>query len=275
MRKEAFTPRMASAALLFAALLSPATAPAQVPEVAAGRLLVEYVPVKTEDYVPYEQVLREQRVLEAVAEELNNSLRMTHDMTVRVQECGDSSATWEPVPHRIRLCYELLQAVLELSVAAAGPDDEERADRWFSGTVTFMVFHMLGHALIDQYGLQTGLDEEVAADQFAMVALGGAVGQPQEVLGALEFLGHAIGSTEAEGLGFLDAHRYTRARFDALACGFAGALPAAIPWLLQMKLLAPAGAPRCGEEFAVIERRWDAWLAPWLRAAPPPAPVVR
>jgi hypothetical protein len=230
-----------------------------------GRFLVEYGPVATEDYLRYEEVLRESRVLESVTASLTRTLRLPHDITVRVEECGGSDASWDLASHRVQLCYELLQAVLELSTAVAGEDDE-RAERWFSGTITFIVFHQLGHALLDVLPLKTGLPSELAADQFAMVALGGAVGQPQEVLGALEFLHHTVGSEDAAGLGFLETHGYDRARVDKLACGFAGALPAAMPWLEQLQLLPLSGPAHCGEGFAATHRQWDLWLAPWVRS---------
>ena len=234
---------------------------------AAGRFLVEYGTVETADYGQYETVLRDEHVLENVAASLNRTLRLPGDVTLRVEECGDSAATWNRAARRVSLCYELLQAVLELSLAVAG-DDEDRADRWFSGMTTFIVFHQLGHALGDVLDLPDLPTPETAADQFAMVALGGAVAQPQEILGALEFLDYAVGNENAAGLGFIEAHAYDRARVDRLACGFAGALPAALPWLEQLKLLPAAGAVRCGEEFASIDRQWDERLAPWLRAPP-------
>lgn len=236
-----------------------------------GRFLAEYGPVSNEDYVRYEEVLRADRVLENVTASLTHSLRLPQDITVRVEECGSSDADWDPVTRRVRVCYELLQAVLELSVAAAGEDDEARAERWFSGMTTFIVFHELGHALVDILPLRTTLVPEVAADQFALVALGSAVGQPQEVLGALEFLRHTVGNEAAEGLGFIENHGYDRVRVDRLACGFAGALPATQPWLEELRLLPAAGAAHCGEEFAALDHQWDQWLAPWLRT--PPAPV--
>lgn len=233
-----------------------------------GRFLAEYGPVTNEDYLRYEEVLRAGRVLENVTASLTRSLRLPQDITVRVEECGASDADWDPATRRVRVCYELLQAVLELSVAEAGEDGEARAERWFSGMTTFIVFHQLGHALVEVLPLRTLLAPEIAADQFALVALGSAVGQPQEVLGALEFLRHAVGNDAAEGLGFLENHGYDRVRVDRLACGFAGALPAALPWLEQLRLLPAVGAVRCGEEFATLDRQWDQWLAPWLRVPP-------
>lgn len=235
-------------------------------EAGNGRFLVEYGPVTNEDYARYEEVLRADRVLENVTASLTRSLRLPQDITVRVEECGASDADWDPATRRVRLCYELLQAVLELSVAAAGEDDDARAERWFSGMTTFIVFHQLGHALVDVLPLRTLLAPEIVADQFALVALGSAVGQPQEVLGALEFLRFAVGNEQAEGLGFLENHGYDRVRVDRLACGFSGALPATLPWLEALRLL-PESAARCGEEFATIDRQWDQWLAPWLRVA--------
>ena len=236
-------------------------------EAGQGRFLAEYGPVSNDDYLRYEEVLRADRVLENVTASLTRSLRLPHDITVRVEECGASDAAWDPDTRRVRVCYELLQAVLELSVAEAGEDGEARAERWFSGMTTFIVFHQLGHALVEVLPLRTALAPEIAADQFALVALGSAVGQPQEVLGALEFLRYAVGSEEAEGLEFLESHGYDRVRVDRLACGFAGALPAAMPWLEQLRLLPAVGAARCGEEFATLDRQWDQWLAPWLRAS--------
>jgi len=253
-----------------AAGVSSSTPPAK-PAAADGRFLAEYGPVTNEDYLRYEEVLRADRVLENVTASLTRSLRLPQDITVRVEECGSSDADWDPVTRHVRLCYELLQAVLELSVAAAGEDDEARAERWFSGMTTFIVFHELGHALVDVLPLRTTLVTEVAADQFALVALGSAVGQPQEVLGALEFLRYAVGNEAAEGLGFLENHGYDPVRVDRLACGFAGALPATQPWLEQLRLLPSVGAVHCGEEFAALDQQWDQWLAPWLRIPPAPA----
>jgi hypothetical protein len=86
--------------------------------------------------------------------------------------CGEPNAFYVPDEKSILICYELVDLIVQQAEKAKGPDrrkklpEESRALLAF-GAVTFVMFHEMGHALIDILDLPVTGREEDVADQIA------------------------------------------------------------------------------------------------------------
>jgi len=177
---------LALVALVFASAALSAdkkdTAPAQrsgktPPANAAAKAKVEVTYLPADSPVSENGLLKlkEWNYLEAIAEAVETSIRLSKPLSLVGQPCGEPNALYvrEGSDRRsIVICYELVDLIVQQAEKAKGPDrrkklpEESRALLAF-GAVTFVTLHEMGHALIDILDLPiTGREEDVA-DQIA------------------------------------------------------------------------------------------------------------
>ncbi|HYR27642.1 MAG TPA: DUF4344 domain-containing metallopeptidase, partial [Thermoanaerobaculia bacterium] len=131
-----------------------------------GQLKLAYRNLNKPERKEIADVFREVRLFEDVVDELNRGLVLPHDIDVRVQECGEVNAFYDPNNKRMTLCYELFDHLMG-SFASDEELDEEEAGSKAVAALVFMFYHELGHALIDVYNLPVTGREEDAVDQLA------------------------------------------------------------------------------------------------------------
>ncbi|MCX4541652.1 DUF4344 domain-containing metallopeptidase [Streptomyces sp. NBC_01565] len=115
------------------------------------------------------RALRERRVVESAATELNGYLDLPYEVTLLGRSCAGEGSGYDPGARLIELCYEDLTEQRELfETAGRRPAEEEAA-----AVMTETVFHEAGHALADALDLRFDADraEEDAADAFAALML--------------------------------------------------------------------------------------------------------
>ncbi|MGW3056209.1 DUF4344 domain-containing metallopeptidase [Streptomyces goshikiensis] len=115
------------------------------------------------------RTLRERRVIESAAAELNGYLDLSYEIALLGRSCGGEGSGYDPGARLIELCYEDLTEQRELfETAGRRPAGEEAA-----AVMAETVFHEAGHALADALGLRFDNDraEEDAADAFAALML--------------------------------------------------------------------------------------------------------
>lgn len=210
--------------------------------------------------------MREEKVLEEVATDLNGLLRLPGDVVLTYLQCGDPNAFYIPGRQSgmVVLCFELLDA-LDHEFAKTGRTGEA-LDQAVADAATFALFHEVGHALVDVLRLRPATKEEDAADQLATYVL--ADGNDEEELTAL----HAAVAfdlmarrPEAQRLSFLDHHSLGEERFDNILCWLYGDAPGKYEDLVRDGTLPKARAQGCQKEWQTIEARWNKDLAPALR----------
>lgn len=116
--------------------------------------------------------LKEWNYLEAIAEAVETGFRLPKPLNLVGRPCGEPNAFYVADEKSIFICYELVDLILRQADKAKGPDrrkklPEESRMLLAFGAVTFVMFHEMGHALIDILDLPiTGREEDVA-DQIA------------------------------------------------------------------------------------------------------------
>lgn len=121
---------------------------------------IQYEPPASAQSRDILKALREGRVLESFAAELDGMLRLPRALTLRTRECEEPNAYYNPDNSSIELCYNLLPAIAE-DLATAGIAGE-RLEEAVTHVFSFSLLHELGHALIDILDLAVpGRQEDV------------------------------------------------------------------------------------------------------------------
>lgn len=210
-----------------------------------------------------EQALRESKMLEGLATELNSIVALPRDVTIELLDCGEPNAFYSDQEHRIAVCYELIE-LFDKGFAKVIDTDEEIAEATIGATL-FTFFHELGHALVHELGLPITGKEEDAVDQLATVVLlaGGDDGALMALDGAESFLLEAA-QDGFEQLPFWDEHSLDEQRFYNIVCLVYGSNPDAHGALVESGDLPEERAERCPDEYKQVEGAWDRLLAPHM-----------
>lgn len=266
---------------------TPASAPVPAPTVSAepvraedkGDFKVVYEKVASPDYREIQAIFRGTKLLEEIANALNEELALPVDVTVALRECGTAEASYERETHRISLCYELVSAFATVFLRdARRPEDAERAGAAVGGATVFVLFHEAGHALIDLYQLPVEGREEEAVDQLATLVLlsGGKEGEGAALDGASTLLAQeedAAGKALLNKLPFWSGHGLAAQRFSNVICWVYGKNPAGYQDQVDAATLPPERAQGCAAEYERTSKEWDVLLAPYRKGIAPPAPI--
>lgn len=242
--------RLLAAILLF---LSAAGAEAQI-EVREAKL-------DTGRYKEMAAELKESAVLEEFAQEINAWIRLPAAVGVRFAECGEANAYYDPEPREIWMCFELLDDYYESMEESYDSDDELDAAVWNAFTV--ILFHELGHALIDVLDLPVTGREEDAVDQLAAWSLiDNAEGDDAVLDAALSYYVSAEQSgNEFYDSDFADEHSLDPQRYYNLVCWVYGSDPDKHAALISEEWLPKERAARCPGEYEQIDKAWSRLLA--------------
>lgn len=210
------------------------------------------------------QSLTDGKVLEQLAEVLNDELALPQSIDLAMGECGQANAFYQPVDYRITLCYELLvQVAADL---ARGGQTQEEQEQLIGGAVIFVFLHELGHALIHVLDLPITGREEDPADQLATVVLadGSEEGASAAAAAAVWFYQSSKG-TRLNRLAFADEHSLGKQRFFNILCWIYGQDPDGHPDLIGPKVLPQNRAERCPGEYQRTASSWEKLLAPYTK----------
>ncbi len=208
--------------------------------------------------------MREAKVLEGLAEELNSLVALPGDVDLALEDCGEANAYYDEQTSKVAVCYELIELFAELFDKRF--DVENEAVEATVGATLFTLFHEVGHALVHELELPVTGKEEDAVDQLAALVLiaGGDEGRLMALDGAESFL---LGQ-EADGfadLPFWDTHSLDEQRFYNIACLVYGADPDNHRELVKSGDLPEERAEGCAQEFEQIDGAWDKILEPHLK----------
>ena len=227
-----------------------------------GRFVAEYVPPSDPAYWNMYTSLRDSRMLEQLAAELNRGLSLPSTVTLATESCGQPNAFYNPQYHRISLCYELL---VDLAARFAGHSNQ---DTLVAGAFTFVFFHELGHALIDVLDLPTTGREEDAVDQLSVLMLlesdDHEFGESATAAAASWFL-RRTGTQGFTASDYADEHGLGPQRFYNILCWIYGHDVARHASLVTQGHLPAQRARRCASEYHQIRSSWERLLQPYER----------
>lgn len=253
---------------------TPTAAPDTSPSTDAGdwpgKMIATYEDATSPEAVRGRDLIKDDHLLEDLAESINESLKLPYDIPLIGKECGVANAYWSPDDKSVTLCYEDADDALNIYTAAG--DDDPAASAINSEVATF--FHESGHMVIDLYDLPvTGREEDVADQLSAYILLApGADGKadPDSVQAVKDFAREFKSYDEQKGgeidQGALaDTHSLDLTRMYNLQCWVYGADPVANADLVGDGLLPQDRADGCEDEYAKLSSSWDTLLGPYLK----------
>ncbi|MFF3327307.1 DUF4344 domain-containing metallopeptidase [Streptomyces sp. NPDC002889] len=224
-------------------------------------------------------VIRKSRVLEQVAEWVNKSVALPHDLVVKVTDKvppGVTDAVTQPdgrtiyVPPAFLTQIEgvLSNVVKTVERPALFPEAMFNADDLTALSTQFIFGHEMGHALQRQLLLPNlGLEED-AADGFASFYTVNEVGPGPSLAAAILFdeLARAEGRLTLEGLS--SDHPVTQQRVFHFLCYLEGSDPKKFYGpLVGAGYLPKTRAPLCPQAWAMLDYGWWTQLQPHFTEA--------
>jgi hypothetical protein len=235
----------------------------------AGRMIPRYEEAQTEEAQRGRQLMAEAKLLETVAQQVNDILNLPYDVGAVGKQCGEANDYWDPNANEIQLCYEDIQQSEQRFAANGNPDATTAAvDATISG-----FYHELGHATLAIYQLAfTGREEDVA-DQLSafMLLTPGADGKPYPngvriaTDTAQDWKLSAKQDGDANELPFWDGHPMDIQRMYNWECWIYGSDPVANANIVASGDLPEDRAGNCEDEFQNMAKAWHQLLGPHLR----------
>lgn len=234
----------------------------------------DYVRVKDPDYREWNEAFRQERALEAIADELNKIVRIPTAVALSFDECGESNAYYDPDEQRVTMCFEMAEEVVEMF---GEERSEDELDDLVAGTLLFFLGHEVGHALTHVLDLPITGREEDAVDQLAVLLLSDGSEDSESALVAVsETFSRWSEEEEADDETFADVHSLNSQRLYNILCWSYGRDPEAYADLVDDGFLPEDRAEGCADEYDQLSRSWNRLLDKHLVAdEPPPRKIVK
>lgn len=255
-------------AVLFALVTSTGCAVSAAPS-DDGDFLSAYQAPEDPELAEIHGAFQEIELLEGVLAVFNQTLALPHDVGVIFGECGVANAFYDPDTAAIVLCYELVDELADIFYEGMETEEElEAAAESIAGANLFILFHEIGHALIDVYDLPITGREEDAVDQLATVLLVESGDEAWELaaLDAAMFFGLSSERTELTEESFWDEHSLEAQRFYSIVCWILGSDPERWGYLVEEEYLPAYRAERCPAEYERMASAWGLLLDPYPKA---------
>jgi hypothetical protein len=270
---------------LFAVLGTASTAWPQTPaQSAAHPVRVRYDVPRDPNLVAYQKFLQGRKVLEEMADGLNELVRLPKDLTLTATQCGQVNAFYQPQLKAVQLCYEYVRSFNNLHIndqrKPDGTYDNAAVTKALLGTIRFTMLHEIGHALVDILDLPITGGEEDAVDQLAAVVLLSSEDEADTVA-VLDAAYTKLLRADANAAGqanltpaqrkwfeenppYADEHSLDEQRFYNTVCLAYGSNTELFADLVTEGVLPKARAARCPFEWKRISRSWTRLLAPFM-----------
>lgn len=242
---------------------TPATSTTKIKD--EGDFTVEHVDVTNPKYTEIDREVRNEKLLEKAADQLNKSLVLPHDIVLRTKVCGEVNAFYDPADPSVTVCYELMEHFYKV-FRSGGASSDKAYDKMFDA-VRFVFLHEIGHALIDTYKLPVTGNEEDAADRCSAYVNLEELGDDgvKAVFAAAEAfqIESKQGTTDRRDMA--DEHLLQEQRFYNSLCMIYGSNPSKYSNIFTDGYLPKERAVRCESEYQRTSDSWRNLLAPWRK----------
>jgi hypothetical protein len=234
-----------------------------------GQMIVTYEDATTPEAIKGRDLMQKTHLLEGLAKDINDSLRLPYDIPLVGAECGEANDFWSPSDKKMTLCYEDVDNSLTIFGDAGDPDPSGAARRNAIGAF----YHELGHMAIDIYELPATGREEDVADQMAAFALlqrdaNGNI-NPDFVQAAKDTAkAYQIASKDDDTASkdlLADVHTLNEARMFNFECWIYGSDPEGNTDIVSDDMLPEDRANGCEDEYNQLVRAWSTLLGPHFK----------
>jgi putative metallopeptidase DUF4344 len=202
---------------------------------------------------------------------LSNSVKLKQTIYVCFREDADGPRFSEG---QIIIPYEFLSQTKSELQGEGYEFTPEEIDKIVLSQAKFVLFHEIGHALIEQFEIPVVGKEEDAVDGLATLLAVGVLKSPEIALCAAVALDASENpEDDYRQKDFWDEHSLTTQRYYSILCWVKGGAP---EWAAKVARLAPeewleSKGENCGHEYEKLARNWTKLLKPHLK----PGVVIR
>ena len=232
-----------------------------------GDFIVEHDDVKNSRYAEIDRQVKDEKLLEKAADQLNRSLILPHNITLITKDCdGDVNAYYDSNAESVTVCYELMEHFYKVFQSSGASDNQAYAKMF--DAVRFVFLHEIGHALIDTYKLPIMGNEEDAADRCSayinLKELGGDEGV-RAVFAAADAFNIESKTNPGGSRNLADEHLLQEQRFYNSLCMIYGSDTNKYAYIVNQGYLPKERAVRCPNEYQRTVDSWVDLLQPWRK----------
>ena len=261
---NAFEPRKTGSYTLSVQRLSAAPAQTAAEERTAGQN--KWLYAATEPTTPalrtLNQRIKQAGMMERFTESLNSNTNLPtlpRSVAVRLSQCGNVNASYSPRQGTITMCYEMLNHLANIFVRD-GQWTQAQAEA-VDGAVNFIMYHEVGHALVDVMDLPVTGREEDAVDQLATYILIGS-GEKGAQAAFNGILAVQPGQNAVfNNSDYADEHSLGPVRLFNIACWVYGSDPQKYSRIVTGGMLPRERAARCPGEYQRMSKAWERLLS--------------
>jgi 3'-phosphoadenosine 5'-phosphosulfate sulfotransferase len=207
------------------------------------------------------QRIKQAGIMERFTESLNSNTNLPplpRSVSVRMSQCGNVNAFYNPRQGAVTMCYELLNHLANIFVRD-GQWTQAQSEA-VDGAVNFIMYHEVGHALVDVMDLPVTGREEDAVDQLATYIL---IGSGEK--GAQAAFNGVLAVQPGENAvfdnsDFADEHSLGPQRLFNIACWVYGSDPQKYSRIVTGGMLPRERAVRCPGEYQRMSKAWERLL---------------
>jgi Putative metallopeptidase len=227
-----------------------------------GKFRVSYERSNDETYEALQDALREVGLFEAIARDFNKlGLILSQDIDIVLGDCQEVNAYYDPTTRSIKICHELINATAQDFYTKLNMTDEEAVENALYVTI-FVLYHEVGHALIDVLELPATGREEDAVDEFATILLLNT-NSPETakiVLSAALWFGIPSESQVPAW----DEHALNEQRVYNIVCLVYGSNPEQYQFLIEETGMPQQRGDRCIGDYPKKVASWQKLLLPYV-----------
>ncbi|MBL7709290.1 MAG: hypothetical protein JNJ86_09475 [Chitinophagaceae bacterium] len=211
--------------------------------------------------------LRTNRIADEVVKELNQLFKLPHDVPIYFKEAVDTTNAWyDPDSRKITFSTSMVDVIYTI-FAEVYEGDELRAKAM--NAVIFILFHEIGHALIDMYDLSVTGSEEDVVDNFSIFLLttGNELAEAAAIDGA-NFFNVLARAEEGMPVGLLplwDEHSLSKERFFNIITKVYGKDPQRYEYFVTKGLFPAEKTQRYVQDYQKVMQSWKRDLDPYLK----------
>jgi len=230
-----------------------------------GDFIAEHEPVQNPRYYEIDRQIKQEKLLERAADDLNRALILPHNIFIRAKDCGEVNAFYNPDDQSVTICYELMEQFFK-DFKSAGYTDQKAYNKMFDA-IRFVFLHELGHALIDTYKLPITGNEEDAADRCSAYINLDELGDEgvKAVIAAADAFQIESKQSSGHDRNMADEHLLQEQRFYNALCMMYGSNPDKYSAILTEGYLPKERAVRCPAEYQRMVESWVDLLQPWRK----------
>ncbi len=210
--------------------------------------------------------IRSNGVLESIVNSLNTLFRLPQGVSITFKKINTPNAYYHPGEKRIYFGIEMINAIY---TSLKGQYQGKQLLDYTTDAVVYILFHEIGHALIDIFNLPTSAGEEASADNFAtyLFTRGNERLEQIALSGAQLFFNLSKNQKFLSATLLADEHLLNAQRAYIILCHLYGKNPQKYNHLVTSGVLAidERRQNMCRYDYQKMVSSWDELLKPWKR----------